>query len=91
MICLLSPDGIHDSLVIQQDVWLNYGNFIQASKVSYQPKLAGNWLFIYLIDGEVDVNETRLMKGDGYGVMGNDNVVIEILTKAEFLLFDLPH
>ncbi len=88
--CILSPDGSGDSLVVQQDVYLNYGNFTQSSSLTYQPRINGNHSFIYLIEGEINVLRQKLKKGDGFGIKNSTEFSAEIIEQAEFLIFDVP-
>ncbi|KAG1665716.1 putative quercetin 2,3-dioxygenase [Nymphon striatum] len=88
--CILSPDGRNDSLLVQQDVYLNYGNFAKSAKLTYQPRLVGNQSFIYIIEGEMNVIGQQLEQGDGFGIKSNEEFSMDILEQAEFLVFDVP-
>ena len=90
LVCVLSPDGIDNSLIVQQDVYLNYGNYKQAGSIRYKPKKNGNHSFIYLIEGSVTVGKQRLEKGDGLGIKNSNEFEMEIPAQSEFLIFDVP-
>lgn len=87
--CILSPDGCEDSLVVQQDVYLNYGNFTEPATLNYQPRLNGNQSFIYIIEGEMNVMGQQLKKGDGFCIKSNEPFSMKIIKQAEFLVFDV--
>ncbi len=91
LVCVLSPDGIEDSLVVQQDVYLNYGLFTRAANLTYQPRIKGNHSFIYIIEGEMDVMGQQLNKGDGFGIKSSEVFSIDVLEQTEFLVFDVPY
>lgn len=88
--CILSPDGAGNSLIVQQDVYLYYGNYNQPCSISYNPKLSENYSFIYMIEGHVTVTGQALNKGDGLGIKNSEEFTIEVSEQAEFLVFDVP-
>ncbi len=90
LVCVLSPNGMDNSLIVQQDVYLNYGNYNQARTVRYKPKISGNHTFIYIIEGSVIVGEQTLTKGDGLGIKDSNEFEIRTPAQAEFLIFDVP-
>ncbi len=88
--CVLSPDGVENSLVVQQDVYLNYGNYNQSCRVTYKPRLNTNHSFVYIIEGHAKVMGQQLDKGDGFGLKNSEEFVIEISEQVELLIFDVP-
>jgi len=90
LMCILSPHESDDSLLIQQDVYLNYGNFTNPTSTTYQPQISSNHIFIYMIEGEINVLEQQLEKGDGFGIRSSEKFTVEISEQAEFLIFDVP-
>jgi len=90
LVCVVSPDGVNDSLSIQQDAYLHYGQFNEPNHLTYSPRIEGNGTLIYMIDGEVNVNGILLHKGDGFGLTNNDPLLVTIPAHAEFLIFDVP-
>ncbi|MEQ1486655.1 hypothetical protein [Methyloglobulus sp.] len=87
--CILSPDGLDDSLVIQQDALVYYYLATSANSLTYTAKSENRRIFIYLIAGNILINTEKLTKGDGCGLIGYRNVELTTSTDAEFLLFDL--
>lgn len=90
LICVLSPDGLDESLVVQQNAYISYGNFHNSISLSYQPKLESNHAFVYIIDGRMDVLGQELVKGDGFGLRDSWEFSMEISNDYEFLVFDVP-
>jgi len=88
--CLVSPDGANGSLVIQQDVYLHYGRFNSPNTVAYSPRLSGNGILIYIIEGQAEANGILLQKGDGLGITNGDQLSVAVTDRAEFLIFDVP-
>lgn len=87
--CVLSPDGRNASLIIQQDVFMLYSRTDKNQDFSYKTQGTERKLFIYMIEGEVNVGIQPLNKGDGYGLKSSNEISFQALTGAEFLLFDL--
>jgi quercetin 2,3-dioxygenase len=87
---IASHDGRQDSTKINQAASV-YASLLDAGK-SLEHKLApGRHAWLQLIRGELDVNGTKLTKGDGVAV--SDEAQLGIAnpgnSQAEFLLFDL--
>lgn len=89
LVCILSPDGVEESLIVQQDVYLNYGNFSESTTLTYQPRNNAKRTFIYIIEGAMKILGNRLEKGDGFGLNNGDELSVEISENAEFLLFEI--
>ena len=90
LVCVLSPDGVDGSLVVQQNAYISYGNFQDSKSLSYQPRLEGNHVFVYIIDGRMDVLGQQLVKGDGFGIRDSREFSLDISHSCEFLVFDVP-
>ena len=88
--CILSPDGFDESLIVQQDAYISYGNFQESNSLSYQPKLEENHAFVYIIDGQMTVLGQQLVKGDGFGIRDSQEFFLDIVNSCEFLVFDVP-
>jgi len=88
-LCLIAaPDGKENSLVIHQDAEIYLGRFSEAEKltVSLKPK---RHLWVQMVHGEAQFDGTRLEAGDGAGISGKKEIVIQAKSGSEFLLFDL--
>jgi len=87
---IASHDGRHNSAKINQDASV-YASLLDNGK-SLEHKLAsGRHAWLQLISGELNVNGTKLVKGDGAAVTDESRLLITnpADTQAEFLLFDL--
>lgn len=87
--CILSPNAENGSLVVQQDVFIYYCLSTANETLHYQPQGESRSVFIYVIQGEVHINDKALTKGDGYGILECENVDLNILSDTELLLFDM--
>ena len=87
---IASRDGREDSTIINQDASV-YASVLDGGKTIEQELAPGRHSWVQIVKGEVDVNGTRLAKGDGAGISGETKLRLASLgdEEAEFLLFDL--
>jgi redox-sensitive bicupin YhaK (pirin superfamily) len=88
---IASHDGREGSTTINQDTSV-YASLLedgQKLELELQP---GRHAWVQLVSGELDVNGTRLSKGDGAAISGETRLQLTSAAtngEAEFLLFDL--
>ena len=88
---IASHDGRDDSTRINQDASV-YASVLSSGKSVDLPLSAGRHVWVQLISGELDVNGTRLKKGDGAAISDEDKLTLSSVSgngSAEFLVFDL--
>ena len=78
---ILSPDG-ETPAAINQDAWFSIKEY------KLHKKSTGVYLFV--IEGEVEVNNTVLSKRDGAGFYETDSITIEVLKDSRILLMEVP-
>jgi len=87
---IASHDGRQDSTKINQDASV-YASVLDGGKSLAHDLAPGRHAWLQLIRGELEVNGTRIAKGDGAAV--SDESKLRIVnpgsSEAEFLLFDL--
>jgi redox-sensitive bicupin YhaK (pirin superfamily) len=89
LVTVVSPDD-KGALWINQDAVLSLGKLEQGTRVSYKPKFKGNFVYAFLIEGEADVNDTRLGKRDAVGFMDGRSVSVNALDDSTLLLIEVP-
>lgn len=87
---ILSPDQNDQGVWIYQEAWFHIGNFSQGTSVVYNLKREGNGLYIFMLDGEANVDGQYLEKKDGYGIWETDKVTISCPSNAGILLMEVP-
>lgn len=87
---IASHDGRQDSTKINQDASV-YASLLDGGRSLVHELAAGRHAWLQLISGELNINGTRLSKGDGAALSGESRLQIgnPADTTAEFLLFDL--
>ena len=87
---VVSPEKNDGSLWINQDAWFSLGNLSKGFAGEYAVKKTTNGVYVFVIEGEVNVNGQSLSKRDGLGVWETDKLSINAETDAEILLIDVP-
>jgi redox-sensitive bicupin YhaK (pirin superfamily) len=87
---LASPDGRDGSIIIAQDVLLYEFYDSKTAKLSFLLKGKGRGVFIFVIEGTLEIGNQRVYKRDAIGIMDIESVDINILSESRFLIFDTP-
>lgn len=87
---ILSPSKDDAGVWINQDAWFSMGNFEENQSAKYQIKQQGNGIYAFVIDGEVEINGTKLEKRDGFGIWDINEIDFKSLSKSKVLLMDIP-
>jgi quercetin 2,3-dioxygenase len=88
---IASHDGREDSTRINQDASV-YASLLSSGKSVNLPLQSGRHAWVQLVTGELDVNGTRLKKGDGAAISEESKLKLANVGgngAAEFLVFDL--
>ncbi|MDI9860098.1 pirin family protein [Flectobacillus roseus] len=83
-------DQQEDALWIYQDAYFSIGNFEAGQDFSYQIKRPGNGLYVFVIEGEVQVAEENLKSRDGLGLENLQEAHFKTTTGVELLLMEVP-
>lgn len=86
---VVAPDNT-EAVWINQDAWFTLGSFEKGIKADYKVKREGNGMYVFVIEGEVIINEQHLGKRDALGIWDTDAIKIEATTGAQILLIDVP-
>ena len=88
---IASHDGREDSTRINQDASV-YSSVLDTGRKVELPIGAGRHAWVQLVRGELNVNGTKLAKGDGAAISNESKLNLASVSgngPAEFLLFDL--
>lgn len=86
---IIAPDGSAPAS-INQDAWFSLGNLDAGQVKEYKLHSKNNGVYLFVIDGEVEVSNTILSKRDGAGFWETDSITIEVLKHAKVLLIEIP-
>lgn len=86
---IIAPDG-ETVASINQDAWFSMGTLDAGQVVGYKLHGKENGVYLFVIEGEVEVNNTVLSKRDGAGFWETDGIAVEVLKPAKVLLIEVP-
>jgi hypothetical protein len=79
-----------DSLFIHQQAVLSLGRLTAGHKTSYKVHYPGNGVYIFLIDGKIEVDGTTLLRRDGLGVERASEIPVTVQEDAFALFLEVP-
>ena len=88
--CIVSPDGIGESIWINQEAYFSLGKYARGVNASYKIKKPGNGVYIFLISGKVTVVGKTLDERDAIAVTETDKVSFVPATESEILVIEVP-
>lgn len=87
---ILSPNPDDAGVWVHQDAWFHLGNFEPEKEERYALKKEGNGVYIFVLEGALEVNGQKLNKRDGFGVWETNSVVLKAITNTKFLVMEVP-
>lgn len=86
---ILSPNG-ETPAAINQDAWFSIGELDAGQVKEYKFHKSGMGAYVFVIEGEIEVDNTVLSRRDGAGFYDTDGITIEVLKDAKVLLMEVP-
>lgn len=86
---IISPNGDAPA-AINQDAWFSMGILESGAVKEYKLHAAKNGVYLFVIEGQVEVNNTPLGKRDGAGFWETESITINVLKHATLLLIEVP-
>ncbi|MDP4265952.1 MAG: pirin family protein [Bacteroidota bacterium] len=87
---IVAPDNSIKSLWINQDAWFSIGSFEKGRSTKYDLKMAGNGMYMFLIEGKIEVNGIEAGRRDGIGIWETDELEINTIEDSEILIIEVP-
>jgi quercetin 2,3-dioxygenase len=75
---------------INQDAWFSLGDFEKGKEISYNIHKNGNGVYIFILEGNVEINGEKLNRRDAIGISNIEKVDIKFHENTEILVIDLP-
>lgn len=88
---ILSPSENDEGVWIHQDAWFHLAEFEKDFESIYQLKKSGNGLYVFVIEGSVNMGDITLNKRDGLGITETNEIKIKSNeTGTKVLLMEVP-
>ena len=88
---ILSPSSEDEGVWINQDAWFHLGKFDNNFTTNYSLKKKENGVYIFVLKGDVSINDQKLNERDGLGIWDIENFKITANSQdAEILLMEVP-
>jgi redox-sensitive bicupin YhaK (pirin superfamily) len=75
---------------INQDAWFSLGKFEKDFETTYSVKKNGNGAYMFVLEGEININGQTLKKRDALGIWETDDISVKANSDAEVLFIDVP-
>ena len=89
---VVSPRDKNDgnALWVHQQTFFNLGIFENGTTANYKVNIAKNGVYIFLIEGEIEVDDQTLNERDAMGITNFDDFDIVVKQQAKILLVEVP-
>lgn len=88
LLLVASGEKTDTALFINQDANMYVSNLEEGNSLSYEIE-SSRGIYLYLADGEIDVNGITLFKGDAIKVLYEKEISIKSNNNSELVLFDI--
>jgi len=88
---LVSPiDNNDEGLKIHQDAWIYRTTVEKGSSIAHQLHSKDHGLYVFVINGKVNIEGQKLNKRDAEGIWNTDAVIINADETSDVILFEVP-
>jgi quercetin 2,3-dioxygenase len=88
---IVSPSDAQDAGVkINQDAWFSLADLDESKEIDYNLHLEENGTYIFVLEGEIEINGQRLEKRDAYGIWDIDKFKVKATEKSKILTIEVP-
>ena len=87
---VLSPNKDDDGVWIHQNAWFNIGDYKKSTTETYSIHHKENGVYLFVIEGNINIDGQTLEKRDGFGVWDTDKIEFTAEKSSKVLLMELP-
>jgi len=87
---VVSPDAAEGGVWINQDARMALTKLPAGTSISFSPAIAGNGVYLFVLEGRVEVDGKNLERRDGMGISETDSIVITAGENADLLAIEVP-
>ncbi|MEE1897168.1 pirin family protein [Flavobacterium rakeshii] len=91
-VTVVSPEDKNDgnALWIYQQAFLSLGIFEAGTTITYDLKIPENGAYLFLIEGEIEINNETIRERDAYGIVEFENFEIKTNKQSKILVIEVP-
>ena len=91
-VTIVSPKDKNDgnALWVYQQTFFNLGIFEKDTSITYKVNIPENGVYLFLIEGEIEVDNQILRTRDAMGIIDFEQFEIKINSKSKILLIEVP-
>jgi quercetin 2,3-dioxygenase len=90
LLTVVSPMNGTEGVHIHQDAWFSLGKLDKDVELNYDLHKDGNGVYVFVLEGELSVNDVVLERRDGLGISEESRLSIKANSDAEVLLMEMP-
>lgn len=87
---ILSPNKHDQGVWIHQNAWFSLGHFNTKNKIKYRLNDNTNGVYIFILEGDVEIQGNKLNKRDGIGIWNVNEIELSTAKNSELLLMEIP-
>jgi len=87
---VLSSNADDTGVWIHQDAWFSMGDFDEGISKTYQLNNPNNGVYVFVISGEVVINDKVLSTRDGLGIWDIQSFTMDVDSPARVLVMEVP-
>ncbi|MBK9402516.1 MAG: pirin family protein [Bacteroidetes bacterium] len=87
---ILSPNANDAGVWIHQDAWFHLGKLDKGTSIEYKVNKKGNGVYVFLLNGEMKINDQLIEKRDGFGIWDVESLQISAQDNSEVLVMEVP-
>src|SRR5258708_3166942 len=87
---VVSPKTEEGGVWINQDARMAMTKLEAGKEISFSPAFPGNGVFLFVLEGEVDVDGKKLERRDGLGISATSQFTIKAGPDSELLAIEVP-
>lgn len=91
-VTIVSPEDKNDgnALWIYQQAFLHLGVFDENQIIHYNVNIPDNGIYIFLIEGELEIDDQMIQERDAFGIIEFENIEIKTKALSKILIIEVP-
>ena len=89
-VTIVSSEEDKGVMWINQDSVFSLGKFDAGTTVNYTMKYPGNGAYVFLVEGNIEIDESSFSRRDAVGLYDTENFDISVKENAKILIIEVP-